>query len=68
MKSDQMKEKTLVRTGMLPPVVWARNDCAGLLLEWRKSGTVKSVRMDNAHAYYVDTSPRVIYIMKQVTA
>ena len=57
------KAKTLVRTGMLPPVVWTRTACATMLLEWRKDGGVNTVRMSNARAYYTETSPRVIYIM-----
>ena len=61
------KAKTLVRTGALPPVVWARIDCAGLLLGWRKYGKVKCVRMAGDRAYYTDTSPRVIYIMPRST-
>lgn len=59
-----LKAKTLVRTGMLPPVVWARIDCAGMLLEWRKHGKVHSVRMADARAYYTDTSSRVLYVLR----
>ena len=63
-----LKAKTIVRTGMLPPVVWARIDCAGMLLDWRKHGSVKNVRMADARAYFTDSSPRVLYVMDRAVA
>ena len=63
--TGERKAKTLVRTGMLPPAVWARIDCAGLLLDMRKHGKVRAVRMLDARAYYTEASPRIIYVMHQ---
>ena len=61
--TGERKAKTLVSTGVLPPVVWARIDCAGLLLDMRKHGKVRTVRMLDARAYYAEASVRVIYVM-----
>lgn len=61
--NSALKAKTIVRTGMLPPVVWPRIDCAGMLLDWRKHGAVQKVRMDGARAYFTAASPRVLYVL-----
>lgn len=61
--SSALKAKTIVRTGMLPPAVWARIDCAGMLLDWRKKGPVQRVRIEGARAYFMGGSPCIIYVL-----